>query len=249
MNPASVTEPRYPRILTAGDAAVTVEFGDAVRAGLNDRVRGLAALLEEKPIRGVTETVPAYCSALVCYDPLIIRHGALVRRLRRYAERAQAAPAGGCRVFTLPVCYGGGYGEDLEDVAVHTGLSAPEVIRRHSAAEYRIYMMGFLPGFAYLGGLDPALATPRLTTPRVKIPAGAVGIGGEQTGVYPLDSPGGWHLIGRTPVRPYDASRNPAILYRAGDCIRFSPISAAEYADIERQIEQGVYHYDVREGA
>jgi KipI family sensor histidine kinase inhibitor len=144
-------------------------------------------------------------------------------------------------VFHIPVCYGGTFGEDIEDVAAYAGLSIDEVIRRHSAAEYRIYMLGFLPGFAYLGGLDPSIAVPRLETPRIKIPAGAVGIGGSQTGIYPMDSPGGWRFIGRTPVRPYDAGRDPPILYRAGDHIRFVPIDEAAYHKIAGQVEAGTY--------
>jgi KipI family sensor histidine kinase inhibitor len=225
----------YPRILIAGDTAVTVEFGNAISPEINDLVHGFCTAIENMRLKGITELVPAYCSVLVCYDPAVIRLAPLVRRLKKIAARGQTAASSERRVFEIPVCYGGEYGEDLEDVASLAGLSAEEVILRHSAPEYRIYMLGFLPGFAYLGGLDKSIATPRLATPRVKIPAGAVGIGGEQTGIYPLDSPGGWRLIGRTPLKPYDAHREPAILYRAGDFIRFVPIDEAEYRRIERQ--------------
>jgi KipI family sensor histidine kinase inhibitor len=225
----------YPRILIAGDSAVTVVFGNAINPEINDLVHGFCAAIEDAHIPGIIELVPTYCSVLVCYNPAVIRYAPLVRRLRKIAARGQTAASTGRRVFEIPVCYGGEFGEDLEDVASLAGISAAEVIKRHSAPEYRIYMLGFLPGFAYLGGLDKSIATPRLATPRVKIPAGAVGIGGEQTGIYPLDSPGGWRLIGRTPLKPYDAHRNPAILYRAGDFVRFSPIDEAEY----RRLEQG----------
>ena len=132
-------------------------------------------------------------------------------------------------VVEIPVCYGGSYGEDLKDVAAHAGLTEEEVIKLHSSVDYNIYMLGFLPGFPYLGGLDPKLFTPRLDNPRTKIPEGSVGIGGEQTGIYPLESPGGWRLIGRTPLKLYDPDREQPFLYQAGDYIRFVPITAEEY--------------------
>jgi KipI family sensor histidine kinase inhibitor len=229
-----------------------VEFGNAgtvsgssasgaISPEINDRVHALYRQLLRGPIRGIIETVPAYSSLMVCYDPVALRFGPLARKLAKRAARLKTGEPARCRVFHIPVCYGGPFGEDMEDVAAHAGLSIDEVIRRHCAAEYRIYMLGFLPGFAYLGGLDPAIAVPRLEIPRTKIPAGAVGIGGSQTGIYPLDSPGGWRLIGRTPVRPYDAGRNPPVLYRAGDRIRFIPIDEAAYRDIARQVEAGIY--------
>ena len=132
-------------------------------------------------------------------------------------------------VVEIPVFYGGSYGEDLKDVAAHAGLTEEEVIKLHSSVDYNIYMLGFLPGFPYLGGLDPKLFTPRLDNPRTKIPEGSVGIGGEQTGIYPLESPGGWRLIGRTPLKLYDPDREQPFLYQAGDYIRFVPITAEEY--------------------
>ena len=148
----------------------------------------------------------------------------------------------------IPVCYGGDFGPDLSDVAEHAGMSAEEVIAIHSGHDYLIDMLGFLPGFAYLGGLDERLHTPRLATPRTRIEPGAVGIGGAQTGIYPLASPGGWRIIGRTPVRPYDPDRESPILYAAGDYLRFVPITPQEFSLIETQVESGTYECEIVKG-
>ncbi|MGN1074476.1 MAG: 5-oxoprolinase subunit PxpB [Eubacteriales bacterium] len=236
------------RFLPCGDQALAVEFGNAIDPGINARVCGLARLLAETPVPGIRETVPTFRSLLICYDPGVLPYKKLVRTLKPLLARAGAASTGTRRVVELPVCYGGRYGEDLPDVAAHAGLSEDEVVRRHAGTEYLIYMLGFLPGFAYLGGLDPAIAVPRLSSPRTRIPAGSVGIGGEQTGVYPLDSPGGWRLIGTTPVKPYDPGREEPIMYRAGDYIRFVPVEEREFLDIRAQVEAGEYRVTVREG-
>lgn len=232
----------------AGDCAVSVCFGDEISEAVNARVTGLERALGAAPIPGVAETVPTYRSLLVYYDPRRASYGSMVRRLRGAIRSIGAGEAASGRIFEIPVLYGGAYGEDLPDVAAHTGLPEDEVVARHSGKDYLIYMLGFLPGFAYLGGLDPSLATPRLTTPRQAIPAGSVGIGGEQTGIYPLKSPGGWRLIGTTPVKPYDPARAEPILYSAGDRIRFRPVGKAEFDDIARRVEAGDYSYAVAGG-
>jgi KipI family sensor histidine kinase inhibitor len=222
-----------------------VEFGSEIHPEINARIRALCDALAAKPIRGVRECVPTFRALLVLYDPCRLRYDALVKKLRARLAGLGDAAQGKKRVFVLPVCYNG---EDLAFVASHAHLTQEEVIRRHSGSDYLIYMLGFLPGFAYLGGLDPALHTPRLQNPRTRIPAGAVGIGGEQTGVYPLDSPGGWQLIGRTPVRPYDPARAEPILYGAGDCIRFAPIGEQEYKALEQKRAAGETIWEVRQG-
>jgi KipI family sensor histidine kinase inhibitor len=216
-------------ISPAGDSALSVEFGNEISLSLNSRVHGLAGSLREKPLRGVVDMVPAYASLLVCYDPMVVSGKKLASALASRAKKNPGTGPGRGKVVGIPVCYDGDFAPDMEAVCAHTGFSRDKVIARHSAPVYRIYMLGFLPGFPYLGGLDPALETPRLETPRTKIPAGSVGIGGAQTGIYPLESPGGWRIIGRTPLKPYDPDRAEPFLYRAGDSIRFYPIRRDEY--------------------
>lgn len=205
-------------------------LGEAADDQTADAMAALTRAVDAAGIPGVIETVPGFASLLVRYDPLRLSARRLQRKVAALAESASAAPQP-ARVVEIPVCYGGEYGPDLDFVAQHAGMSAEAVIALHSAGRYRIRMIGFLPGFPYLGGLDARLHTPRLDTPRALIPAGSVGIGGAQTGVYPLASPGGWQLIGRTPLRLFAPDRPP--LYAAGDVIRFVPISIGEYQQRE----------------
>lgn len=229
--------------LPVGDCALTVEFGQEISEEINSRVRSLAMALKSASIPGVLEWIPTYRSLLVCYDPAKISCRRLLALLRRMINTAGLIEQSGRRVWQIPVCYGGEYGEDLNFVAQNAGMMPEDVIRLHSLVEYRIYMLGFLPGFAYLGGLDKRIHTPRLKTPRTRIPPGSVGIGGEQTGIYPIASPGGWQLIGRTPVKPYDPKRVLPILFEAGDFLRFIPISEDRFRDISAQVEAGTYKY------
>lgn len=210
----------------AGDAALVVEFGTAIDPEINRKVQVLNAKVQK--IDGIVETVPTFRSLMILYDPLMISYRKLKKSIRRIPVDAVETVDKG-RLIEIPVCYGGAYGEDLKDVAEHAGLTEDEVIKRHSEREYPVYMMGFLPGFPYLGGMDPQLETPRLKTPRTVIPAGSVGIGGAQTGIYPLESPGGWRLIGRTPLRLYDPEGETPVLLRAGDRLRFIPITEEEF--------------------
>lgn len=219
------------RILAEGDQALIVEFGNAIDEKLNQRVQLLNKKIEEMEVKGIVETVPTFRSLMVTYDPAKVSFEKLKKILEGLPADGGAAEKEERRVVEIPVCYGGEFGEDLPDVAAHTGLTEEEVIRLHSSKEYNIYMLGFLPGFPYLGGLDERLHTPRLKNPRTRIPAGSVGIGGEQTGIYPLDSPGGWRLIGRTPLKLYDPNREEPFLYQAGDYIRFVPITKEEYEE------------------
>ena len=221
---------RAYRILPAGERALSVEFGDDIDPALNERVLALDELLRRKPISGVRETVVSYRSLLVVFESerLTARRlrWALNRRIAALGDEPRVAAAGA--ILDIPVCYGGAYGPDLSDVAAHCGMTPEEVVRRHAAPVYRVYMLGFMPGFPYLGGLDPSIEVPRLGTPREVIPAGSVGIGGKQTGVYPFDSPGGWRLIGRTPSKLYKLD-GASVLARPGDAVRFIPIGEDEY--------------------
>lgn len=229
------------RILPAGDSALTFEFGNEISPAVNRSVKALYDYLETHPVDGICETIPTFRSLSVIYDPRRISYEELCGRLRAAAEAMEQGGDSFSTVYHIPVCYGGAFGPDLEIVAAHAGLAEEEVVRLHTSRTYLIYMLGFLPGFAYLGGLDPKIATPRLPSPRTAIPAGAVGIGGEQTGIYPMASPGGWNLIGRTPVRPYDPHRQPPILYKAGNSIRFFSVDEQTYRDIAEQVGRGQY--------
>lgn len=232
-------------ISIAGDSAINLEFASSISAHASALVRTAAQTLAADPVPGVTELVPAFCSLMIVYDPCVVGYDQLVTRVRGKLRNLSATESGVRRIVVIPVCYGGDFGPDLGTVAAHANLTEKEVVALHSGRDYLIDMLGFLPGFAYLGGLDPRLHTPRLAVPRTSIPAGSVGIGGAQTGIYPLASPGGWQIIGRSPVRPYDPERTQPILYSAGDYLRFSPISPARYDAIEAQIAAGGYECDV----
>lgn len=218
-----------------GDCSLLAAFEQRIAPEIGAAVAALNARLLAAAIPGVGETVPAFASLMVTYDPLVTDYdtvAAAVLKLSAAADSGSTAETG--KLVTIPVCYGGEFGPDLPFVAQHAGLTEAEVITLHAGRDYRIYMLGFLPGFPYLGGLDERLFTPRLDTPRTAIPAGAVGIGGEQTGIYPIASPGGWQLIGRTPLKLFDSAAG-ALPYAAGDRIRFQPITREEFEAIAKK--------------
>ena len=222
------------RFLPCGDSAATVEFGNRIDDQLNGAVHAFASAVEALGHPAIREVVPTYRSATVHYLPHLLEYAALVQLLRPLTETQGGAGPFGAPV-EIPVLYGGPWGPDLEEVAAHCGMTPEQVIAAHSAPCYRIYMLGFTPGFPYLGGMDPRLATPRRKEPRIRIPAGSVGIAGSQTGVYPIESPGGWQLIGRTPLRLFDLGSDPPILLQAGRSIRFVPIDEPTYHRLERR--------------
>ncbi len=222
-----------PRFLPSGDSALTIEFGSTISPDLNGKVLALDALLRDNPPAGLIETVPTYRSLTLQFDPTVLDYDALISKLEEATSDLQPQHATGTR-WRVPVVYGGEYGIDLEDVAQHHGLTPAQLIELHAGAVYRIYMIGFLPGFAYLGGLDPRIATSRRTQPRLKVPSGSIMIGGEQAGIVPMEMPSGWHLLGRTPVLSYASERDPAFLFAAGDEIVFEPIDATRWSDLER---------------
>lgn len=229
------------RFLPAGDTAVAVEFGNEISKEVNARVHALNTALMDSGMKGIVEMVPTYRSLMVHYDPGVILYDELVEETKSLLGRLDHIQSSPSSVLEIPVLYGGETGPDLDFVATYSGKTPQEVVEIHSSTQYLIYMLGFTPGFAYLGGMSKDISAPRLEKPRVTIPAGSVGIAGTQTGIYPMDSPGGWRLIGRTPVRLYDPEREEPILLRAGEYIQFTPISCEEYDAIAAQVEAGTY--------
>jgi KipI family sensor histidine kinase inhibitor len=222
---------RHPEFRFQGETGLLVYLGRGIDPALNARVRALARRLAADPAPGVREVVPAYASLLLHLDPARAEPAALEEWVCAQAARLPERLPDQVRQVEVPVVYGGEHGPDLEEVAAHTGLSPREVVRRHSSAAYPCYLLGFTPGFPYLGGLDPALATPRLSSPRLDLPPGVVGIAGAQTGLYPLGGPGGWRILGRTPLLVYDPRREEPCAIRAGDTVRFAPLPEAEFPE------------------
>jgi inhibitor of KinA len=220
----------YPRFLPAGDSAIVIELGSEIDPKINDAVFILVELIEAAKIPAVVEMVPTYRSLLVSYDPLVSRYGEMIDVLTDISTHIEerAAEEQAPRIVELPVVYGGDDGPDLETVAENAGVTVQEVIDIHSGVDYRVYMIGFAPGFPYLGGLDERIATPRLKTPRISVPAGSVGIAESQTGVYPNASPGGWQLIGRTAVQLFDVAKPSPSLITPGSKVRFVPVQSHE---------------------
>ncbi|WP_025322153.1 5-oxoprolinase subunit PxpB [Deferrisoma camini] len=223
-----------PRILPCGETALTVEVGDAIAPEIHERVVALARALEG--IRGVIARVPTYRSVFVEYDPLEVSYEALALEVERaWSDLTRSPPrASSPRVIEIPVCYDPEFGPDLAEVARRHGLTPAEVVEIHTAPAYRVYMLGFMPGFLFLGGLSPRIHTPRRAEPRARVPAGSVGIAGPQTGVYSLDSPGGWQIIGRTPLRMFDPQRQPPARAVPGMGVRFRPIDAATFRAMKK---------------
>ena len=213
----------------SGDRALLVEYGDGIDPVINEKVRAMTTLLKRNLPAGVEAVVPAYRSLSIIYDPLATTPGRLAEILHALEADSRAAEIAKAKVVPIPVCYGGEFGPDIGVVAEHTGLREDEIVVIHIAVDYPIYMIGFTPGFCYLGGLDRRLQMPRRKTPRTNLPAGSVGVAESQTGMYPVDSPGGWQIIGRTPLRLFAPARENPFLYEAGDRIRFVPIAEAEF--------------------
>jgi len=225
------------RFRPLGDAALRIQIGEGIHPEVNRRVRAACAGLERASLPGVVEWVPSYTAVTVYYQPHVVRYDELCGKLDEAVAAGQDLPTPAAHEVTLPVLYGGLQGPDLGFVAQQHRLSVEEVIDLHSRPDYLVYMIGFAPGFPYLGGLSERLATPRLDNPRLSVPKGSVGIGGSQTGVYSVDSPGGWRLIGRTPIPLYDPTKERPALLEAGDRVRFRPVSASEYADLEAAVK------------
>jgi KipI family sensor histidine kinase inhibitor len=229
-----------PRYLPFGDSALIIEFNDAISPEANQKVLALNQALSKANIAGVEETVPTYRSLLIRYNPLKTTYEQLVFQIKDIEKNLNklAVETEGRRIV-VPVVYGGEYGPDIGFVAQYHGITEEMVVKLHSEKEYRVYMIGFVAGFPYLGEVPDKIATPRLETPRLKVPAGSVGIAEKQTGIYPCEAPGGWRIIGRTPLKLFNPLQQPPALLRPGDIVKFKPISESEFKTIEEAILKG----------
>lgn len=223
-----------PTISPVGDRAISIDFGQVIDPKINRHIRQTIERIKELQLEGIIELVPTYCALLVEYDAMQYSYSEICNIIEPTLDEGMTDTTNELvTVVEVPTVYGGEFGPDLSFVASHNHLSEDEVISIHSGTDYLVYMLGFIPGFTYLGGMDPRIATPRLASPRTLIPAGSVGIAGEQTGTYPSDSPGGWQIIGRTPVTMYDMSKVQAALLNAGDYVRYVPIDESEFHRIK----------------
>lgn len=233
------------KFIPAGDCSLVMEFGNSISPEINARIRNMTKAIDESQTDAIVEIVPTYRSIQIIYDPLKIKYADLIKLLTEMENSITSDSDSSIRIVEIPTVYGGEYGPDIEFVAEHNNLTVDEVIDIHTSSDYLLYMLGFTPGFGYLGGMDERIATPRLQVPRMKIPAGSAGIAGSQTGMYPIDSPGGWQLIGRTPIRLYDPLIEPPVLLNAGDYIRFVSISEEEFLNIENLIKNNEYKVNI----
>jgi len=227
----------YPKtlFLLMGDRGLLLEFGDEISHEVNEKVRRMALAIQAEAIKGIIEIVPTYRSLLIIYNPFILLIEDLKTRLQKIEEGLEKTPFPEPKLARIPVVYGGPYGPDLEEVVKYHQISTGEVIQLHCSKPYFIYMIGFMPGFPYMGELPDALITPRLKTPRLSVPAGSVAIAQKQTGIYPVESPGGWQIIGRTPIKIFDPKNEPPALLQMGDLVQFYPISEKEFEEWHKQ--------------
>ena len=231
------------RFLSAGDRALVIEFGDRVDRALSDDVLRLNANIRAHGLRGMVETVPTFRSLMVHYDPLVTTKGDLESAITRLLDRGHGSHIA-ATLWRVPVCYEGEFAPDLAEVARLAGLAADEVVAAHSSRQYHVYMLGFLPGFPYMGDLPKALELPRRADPRLRVPAGSISIATSLTAIYPYESPGGWHLIGMTPIRLFDVERPRPALFAPGDAVIFNPIDGGSFAEIRRAVEDRSYEVE-----
>ena len=223
------------KFLLCGDSALTVEFGNTIDEEINTIIRGFCMILDNANIYGIAEYVPTYRSVTIHYEAEKIDFESLIQTLQAQVEHLYKVDIPRGEIMDVPVCYGGELGPDLCNVASYNHMTTEEVIRIHTSPTYLIYMLGFTPGFAYMGRMDERIATPRLSSPRTAIPAGSVGIAEKQTGIYPIESPGGWQLIGQTPYALFDVTRENPFLFSAGQRIRFVPVTRAEFDRLKEE--------------
>jgi len=226
----------YPKYKPVGDKALAIEMGDQISISNNNSIRAIVHLLDKEKIIGIKDRVPSYTCLIIHYDPACIRYEELIKVLDDILKRADKKDVPCGKVIELPTYYGEDCGTDIEYVAQYHGISIEDVIELHSSVKYPVYFIGFTPGFPVLGGMHPTLVTPRLDNPRLNIPAGSVGIGGNQTGVYPVKSPGGWRIIGRTPIRLYNPKDDDPTIIKPGDYVKFRPIGKDEYNKLVKML-------------
>ena len=240
---------KEPKLLQAGESCLVVEFADEISREANDAVMSLRHWLQNQKRVPIVECLPTYRSLAVYFNPLKVTKKQVTDEVLKAVNGSSESLSSSHKVISIPVCYGGEYGPDIDNVAEHAGISVEEVIKRHTAPVCHCYMIGFVPGFAYLGGMDESIATPRLQNPRTVIKGGSVGIAGKQTGIYPIDSPGGWQLIGRTPLRLFTPEASCPTLIDSGYGVRFVPVSEDEYKIIEARVADGTYTPQITEVA
>lgn len=227
------------KIYSCGDHAITVDFGNVIDEAVNKHVLRLFTAIKEKNIPGVKDIIPAYSSITLVYDVVLVRrqtaltaHGFIIQKLETILTEALDETLDAGRLIKIPACYESVYAPDLQEMAMQKNISPEQIVQIHCSKQYRVYMLGFLPGFAYMGIVDESISMPRRSAPRTRIPAGSIGIAGLQTGIYPMESPGGWNLIGRTALKMFDATRANAVLLQPGDYVQFYPITTAEFNTI-----------------
>lgn len=235
------------KFLLAGDCSFVIQFGNEISPEINKKIRKMIEDLKEQNIDGLIEMVPTYCSMLVSYDPCKISYKELKAKVEELLKLAsESTESDEITLIEIPTLYNDEYGPDLEYVAKHNNLTKEEVIKIHTGTDYLVYMLGFMPGFTYLGGMSEKIATPRLESPRLQIFPGSVGIAGKQTGMYPSLSPGGWRIIGRTPLKLYNPESNTPVYISSGDYIRYISIDETEYKKIEKEVQEGKYTVKIR---
>ena len=235
------------KFLFSGDSALVIEFGNEISVDINKKIRKMMDAIKKENIYGIAELVPTYCSLLINYDVLKIDYNTLVEKLKTFLNNdLETAEGEEVTLVEIPTLYNDEVGPDLSYVAEHNKLSKEEVIKIHTGTDYLVYMLGFMPGFTYLGGMSEKIATPRLESPRLQIYPGSVGIAGKQTGMYPSMSPGGWRIIGRTPLKLYNPDSDTPVYISSGDYVRYVSISEEEYNDILKKVENNEYKLNIR---
>lgn len=235
------------RFLFSGDSALVIEFGNEISVDINKKIRKMMDDIKKENIDGIVELVPTYCSLLINYDVLKIDYNTLVEKLKTFLNNnLETAEGEEVTLVEIATLYNDEVGPDLSYVAEHNKISKEEVIKIHTGTDYLVYMLGFMPGFTYLGGMSEKIATPRLESPRLQIYPGSVGIAGKQTGMYPSMSPGGWRIIGRTPLKLYNPDSDTPVYISSGDYVRYVSISEEEYNDILKKVENNEYKLNIR---